>query len=125
MLATLRHIPETDAGIKAGGWPRLRGRELRGRTVGVVGFGEIGRRVGRLCVAFGASVLAYDPVLADAAPPAGVRWASVAEIIAESDIVTLHCPPPVNGDHLIGRTELAAMREGRDPCECRSRLARR
>jgi D-3-phosphoglycerate dehydrogenase len=112
MLAALRNIAATDAGIKAGGWPRLRGRELRGRNVGVLGFGEIGRRVGGLSVAFGASVLAYDPMLLDTASPVGVRWASVAAIIAESDLITLHCPPPAGGEPLIGRTELAAMRDG-------------
>ena len=113
MLAALRHIPAADAGIKAGGWPRLRGGELGGRTVGVVGCGAIGRRVANLCVAFGAAVLGYDPAHGGAVPRISpYRSASFQEILTAADIVTLHCPPPENGAPLIGRAELATMRAG-------------
>ena len=66
-LAALRHIPFTHAGVRAGEWPRRLGREIRGRNFGVVGMGAVGREVARLATAFGAKVLAYDPLR----PPAG------------------------------------------------------
>ncbi len=112
MLSALRHIPATDAGIKAGGWPRLRGRELGGRTVGIIGFGAIGRRVGELALAFGATVIAYDPMRGDAVPGARFRWATVSELLTESDIVTLHCPPLPGGVPLIDGAALSHMRDG-------------
>ena len=112
MFAALRHIPAADAGIKAGTWPRRRGSEIRGRTVGVIGCGAVGREVVRLSEALGASVMAFDPMR-----PAGVggmvfRWAEIPMILAEADIISLHCPPPRDGRALIGAAELASMRPG-------------
>jgi D-3-phosphoglycerate dehydrogenase len=112
-FAALRHIPLVDAGVKAGKWPRRLGREIRGRTFGVVGMGAVGREVARLAGALGAKVLAYDPLR----PPTGaaelaVRWADLATVFAESEIVSLHCPAPADGRPIIGVGELAAFRRG-------------
>jgi D-3-phosphoglycerate dehydrogenase len=112
-LAALRHIPFVDAGVKAGQWPRRLGREIRGRTFGVVGMGAVGGEVARIAAAFGAKVLACDPVR----PPTGaaavaVEWVDLATLFAESDIVSLHCPAPADGQPLIGADELAAFRRG-------------
>lgn len=112
-FAALRHIPLVDAGVKAGKWPRRLGREVRGRTFGVVGMGAVGREVARLAGALGAKVLAYDPLR----PPTGaaelaVRWADLATVFAESEIVSLHCPGPADGRPIIGVGELAAFRRG-------------
>ena len=112
MLAALRHIPAADAGIKSGAWPRRRGREIRGRVIGVIGCGAIGREVIRLGTALGASILAFDPARPDSAVTERFRWAEVPEIIAEADIVSLHCPPPPDGRPLIGAAELASMPPG-------------
>ncbi len=112
MLASLRHIPAADAGVKAGAWPRRRGREVRGRTIGVIGCGAIGREVVRLAAALGAFVLAYDPARPEGVAGERVRWAEVGDILAGADIVSLHCPPPRDGRPLIGAAELAAMPPG-------------
>jgi D-3-phosphoglycerate dehydrogenase len=112
IFAALRHVPAADAGIKAGGWPRRRGRELRNCTVGIIGCGAIGRDVTKLTGALGARVIGYDPMRPNFETPAVFRWAEIPELLAAADIVTLHCPPPADGRPLIGAAALAQMREG-------------
>ena len=112
-FAALRQIPATDAGVKAGGWPRRRGLEIRGRRVGVVGCGAIGREVARLFAALGASIVAFDPLRPAVDVPADrFAWADLPTLFAEADIVTLHCPPPAGGRPLVGAAELARFRRG-------------
>ena len=112
MLAALRHVPLADHGIKQGQWPRKIGREIRGRNVGVVGCGAIGGEVARLCHALGAQVLAYDAVGDAAARLSFARAVDLATLIAESDLITLHCPAPADGTALLGPGEFSAMRPG-------------
>jgi len=113
IFSALRHIPSTDAGIKGGGWPRKRGREIRGRTVGIIGCGAIGTRVAKLVTGVDAKVAAYDPVRRDLGISAeSFHWAEISEILADVDILTLHCPPPADGRSVIGVNELDSMREG-------------
>ena len=110
IFAALRHIPATDASIKAGGWPRQRGREIRGRTVGIIGCGAIGREVTRLVTALGAEVIGFDPMRpAIGVLPERFRWTTIPEVLSEADIVTLHCPPADHGGPLIKAEQLAAM----------------
>ena len=108
ILAACRHIPETAVGVRAGGWPRLTGREVEGATVGVVGFGAIGRRVGRALAAMGADVLAYDPFRPD---PGGVpvEFVGLDVLLSRAGIVTLHCPTPEDGLPLVDAAALALM----------------
>jgi D-3-phosphoglycerate dehydrogenase / 2-oxoglutarate reductase len=112
MFAALRQIGFTDAGIKAGGWPRRRGREIRGRTVAVIGFGAIGRTVTSMVTALGANVIAYDPF------PKGsgfahenFRMGTLGECLENADIITLHCPASAEGPILNDRT-LDKLRDG-------------
>lgn len=113
MFSALRHIPFTDTGIKAGGWPRIRGREIRGRTVGIIGCGHIGERVAKLVTAIGGKVAAHDPLRRDIGISADCfHWADIPDILAKADIVTLHCPPPADGRPLIGVAEIDRMRGG-------------
>ena len=113
MLSALRHIPRVDAGIKAGAWPRLRGRELGGRTVGIVGCGAIGGRVATIVAAFGANVVTYDPFPRDLERDSPAwRRVQFTELLAYADVVTLHCPPPADGRALIDVEQLATMRHG-------------
>jgi D-3-phosphoglycerate dehydrogenase len=111
MLAGLRHLAFTDAGIKAGLWPRRQGREVRGRQVGVVGCGAVGREFARLATALGASVLGSDVVC----PPLaieGFRWATLDEVLAEADVLSLHCPALPGGRPLLDAAALARVRPG-------------
>ncbi len=111
MFCALRSIPLSDAGIKRGAWPRRRGFEISGRTVGVIGCGAIGREVARMAAALGAHVLAYDPARPEISLPTGsFGYATIPDLLAASDVVTLHCPPARDGRPLIDATALVSMR---------------
>lgn len=111
MLAAARSIPASDAGIKAGDWPRHRGREISGARVGIVGCGAVGRRVAEIVIAMGAEVVAHDPIRPDITATGHFQWADRAAVIRSADLLTLHCPPPADGA-LIDDAALASMRPG-------------
>jgi D-3-phosphoglycerate dehydrogenase / 2-oxoglutarate reductase len=83
--------------------------DLDGATLGVIGYGRIGRRAADLGAAFGMTVLAYDPV---ADVPAGQRCASLAELAAASDVITLHLPLTEQTRHTVDDAFLARVRAG-------------
>jgi D-3-phosphoglycerate dehydrogenase len=83
--------------------------DLDGATIGIVGYGRIGRRVGELARAFGMRVLAHDPF---AAPPADVDRPDLADLAAASDVLTLHAPATADNHHLVDAGFLARMRPG-------------
>ena len=115
-----RQIPRAHAFVAAGGWRdpaagyrRFRGREIAGSTVGVVGFGQIGREVARLCVALGARVLVHDPFVPERQIWAlRARPATLAAIAKTSDFITLHVPDGPATQHLIDAGFLARMKRG-------------
>jgi (S)-sulfolactate dehydrogenase len=91
------------------------GREIHGKTLGLIGFGGIGQLSARLAQALGMRVLAHDPMLAPDAPlwqQSGVECASMAEVLARCDVVSLHVPLTDSTRHLIDAAALAAMRQG-------------
>jgi D-lactate dehydrogenase len=90
----------------------LLGFDLHGRTVGVVGTGEIGARFAEIMAGFGTSILAADPYPNPRLLEIGVPYASVDEVLAASDIVSLHCPLTRDTHHLIDADRLARMRDG-------------
>lgn len=111
-LSALRQIPFADQGLKGGEWRRRRGREIRGRTVGVVGCGAIGGEVARLFAALGASILAFDPARPALAVAADrLRWTDLPTLFREADLVTFHCPSMPDNRPLLDRAALAAMRD--------------
>lgn len=121
MLALARRIVAGDTRVRRSGWAcrdRLLGgdlgTELSGKTVGIVGFGFIGRRVAAICAAaFGNHVLAYDPLLEDDSVFAAAkveRRRSLRELLPEADFVTLHAPLTESTRHIVGRAELALMK---------------
>ena len=113
IFAALRHIPAADRGIRSGHWPRPVGREVRGRTVGVVGCGAVGAEVARLLVALGANVLGFDPVWpALGLPPERFALSGLDELLRRSDVVTLHCPTPADGRPLLDAAALRALPRG-------------
>jgi D-3-phosphoglycerate dehydrogenase len=112
MLSLLRSVPWSDAKIKAGGWDRRQGAELEGRTLGVIGTGRIGRLVTRFALAMDMKVVGFD-AYPDAGfrPSPAFRYADQGELLASSDIVTLHCPHAPGEKALIDRQALALMRK--------------
>jgi glycerate dehydrogenase len=85
--------------------------ELAGRTLGIIGYGDIGSAVGRIGTAFGMKVLASKREW-KTPPPAGVQAASIEDIFAQSDVVTLHCPLTDATKHVVNAQSLASMKSG-------------
>lgn len=115
MLALLRRVPDANASLRAGEWDRSRyvGSELRGRTLGIVGLGKIGRSVARRAAGFEMRVIATDPYLTDdQAGEVGARLVGLAELLHRSDIITVHTPLTPQTRHLLGRPQLEAMKPG-------------
>lgn len=109
MLALARHIPQADAKLKAGVWQRsdYMGIELRGKTLGIVGLGNVGSEVARRAQAFNMRLVGYDPfVSADYARNLGVELVSLEQLLKESDFITLHLPLTAQTKLLIGVKEL-------------------
>jgi (S)-sulfolactate dehydrogenase len=104
--------------IAGGGWPRDRlrqGREIAGKTLGIVGFGDIGGRVARLAHAFGMHIVAHDPLLpADHAAlrETSAQVVSLEALLARADAVTLHVPLEPTTVHLLDARRISAMKPG-------------
>ncbi len=115
LLALLRKIPAASASMAAGRWEKSKflGSELAGKTLGIVGLGQVGSRVAARARAFEAKVLGYDPFLSEErGRQMGVPLVGLKELLAGSDIVTLHATAGEKGKPLLGRGELAAMKRG-------------
>lgn len=111
MLALLRHLPTVTGLVRDGEWRQVQGRTLTGQTVGIVGFGHVGRDLAGLLGAFSCRVLAYDIAPLDDLP-AHAEQASLESLLAESEIVSLHTVLNDDTRNLIDRERIAAMREG-------------
>jgi len=114
ILALLRRLPAATQHTANGGWDRdpFKGREIRGRTAGIVGYGRLGRIVGRYLVAMGARVLVTDPNVAAADPPADVIPSTLDALLAGSDLVSLHVNLTPETHTFFGRRQFQAMRRG-------------
>ncbi|MFQ5522797.1 MAG: hydroxyacid dehydrogenase [Acidimicrobiia bacterium] len=115
LLATMRKVAAADRSIRAGRWDRsaFRGVELRGKTLGLVGAGRIGREVARRCRAFGMEVIAFDPYLAEEAAEAlGIQLVSFDRLIEEADVISLHVPLTDETRGLIDAEVLRRMKKG-------------
>ncbi len=113
ILALQRRLAENDAAIRDGRWDRagsLTPGDLYGATVGLVGSGVIGRAVIRRLLAFGTTVIVYDPFL-DVAPE-GTQLVDLPTLLARSDVVTVHAPLTVGTRNLLGAEQFAAMKLG-------------
>ena len=112
ILGCAKGVVALDARMRAGFWDKATHKsvELRGKTLGVVGVGAIGRRVAELGVAFGMKVLAFDP-FAKAAPE-GATLVDLAELFRQSHVVSLNCPLTEDNRHMVNRDSLATMRDG-------------
>lgn len=111
LLALTRRVVTNHRAIAEGGWnlavPLPAMKALSRMTVGVVGYGRIGRGVCRRLQAFGARVLVYDPLV-----DAGEAAVTLDTLLAQSEVVTLHCPSTEDTRQLIGADELAVMPQG-------------
>lgn len=114
ILSLLRSTLSVHREMEQGGWPRVLGQELRGKTVGLIGFGAIARLVARKLAGFDVALQAYDIFMDEPlARSMGVRIArSAEEVITTSDIVSLHIPAGKENYHLFDRAMFGRMRRG-------------
>jgi D-3-phosphoglycerate dehydrogenase len=117
ILALTRQVAEQSRMVHAGEWklaaPPAAFRTLAAMTCGVVGFGRIGRAVVRRLVGFGGRVLVSDPVApADAVAAAGAEAVPLQKLLAESDLITLHCPSLPETKGMLNAATLAAVKPG-------------
>lgn len=116
MLSLSRRVVEASVSTKSGLWEkdRFSGHELRGKTLGIVGMGKIGRRVGELCSAFGMSILGYDvvPVPQEVVERLRCRIVGLESLFSSSDYVTLHVPLTKETSRMVGNHLLSMMKRG-------------
>jgi D-3-phosphoglycerate dehydrogenase len=114
MIALARHTIEANRAVKDNRWSdylRFQGFELAGKTLGIVGMGNIGTRVALRARAFEMLLLVCDPYIpASHVTSLGGRWVALEELFAESDFVTLHCPLNRETRHMVGERQLACMK---------------
>lgn len=113
LLSLLRYIPEAHQSVINGQWDRSRffGRELQGRTLGIVGLGRIGQMVARYGLAFRMKVIAHDPFQSEWIENVQ-RAANLDEVVAASDVLSIHVPLSEETKHLIGARQFASAKPG-------------
>ncbi|MDG6985876.1 MAG: D-2-hydroxyacid dehydrogenase [Nitrososphaerota archaeon] len=116
MIGVSRKLVQSDAGIKAGKWEKnsLTGRELKGKVLGIVGVGRIGRRIGEVAKVMGMQILVYDvvPISQPVLDAIGARSVGLDELFEGSDYITLHVPFTPETSHLVGLARISRMRRG-------------
>ena len=115
MLSLIRGIPKADAGMKSGEWLKkeLVGTELYQKTLGVIGFGNIGEAVAKRALAFDMKVIAYDPVRpAGDIKSAGADAVSFETLLKQSDMITMHIPHIKSTHHLLNEEAFSMMKDG-------------
>jgi D-3-phosphoglycerate dehydrogenase / 2-oxoglutarate reductase len=116
MLSVMRNVTLADRQLRDGLWkkPQLAGTELAGKTLGIVGLGRIGTCVARIAAGFGtqmiASVARYSDARARAAAQIGVRLVSIDALLAQADVISLHCPLIPQTRHLIDAAALERIK---------------
>ncbi|MHB8467108.1 MAG: D-2-hydroxyacid dehydrogenase family protein, partial [Acidimicrobiales bacterium] len=112
IFAVLRNIPGEDARVRAGGWQATIGTGLAGKTLGIVGLGNLGRLVAAAAHAFRMNVVAWSQNLtAERATDAGAELVTKDGLLARADVVTIHLVLSDRTRGLIGERELRAMRD--------------
>lgn len=118
MLALVRDIPKAHQMVSSGAWvdpticySSFRGTELAGKTIGIVGFGAIGQQVAKILRAFEASTIVHDPYVdSKEIKKVGARPLDLDDLVAQSDLITLHCPSLPDTIGLISAQRIALMK---------------
>jgi D-3-phosphoglycerate dehydrogenase len=116
MLASSRRLIPAHNSLREGYWlldrKRQAGIQLFGKTVGLIGLGRVGMLVAQRCLAFGMTVLAYDPYIAEESVLERVQLAGLKEVLMRSDFVSLHVPLTRETEQMIGADEIQVMKKG-------------
>lgn len=121
MLADARHVVAADASCRRGEWEKTKfmGREIAGKTVGIVGLGNIGRLVAKRLSGFDCKLLGYDPVISsERAGEFGVELTDVETIFRESDYISLHVPETKETKGMVGEALLGIIKPGATIINC-------
>ena len=120
LLSLSRNLPQAHASMRAGEWQpaRFMGTQVMSKSVGVIGFGAVGRKFARLCLALKMEVLVHDPFLNFENEEAGIEAVTLEELLARADYVSLHCPLTERTRHLIDAVKLAQMKPGARLINC-------
>jgi D-3-phosphoglycerate dehydrogenase len=121
IMSLSRHLPAADASTRAGKWERSKymGTELTGKTVGIIGYGTIGRIVASRCLGLKMHVVTYDPyVTREVVEDDGVECMGLDELLETADYVTLHCPLNDSTRNLIDAQRFARMKAGARLVNC-------
>ena len=111
-LSLARSIPFADRSVKGGEWPRIVGVQINGKVLGIIGLGQIGKKVAKRASGFDMRVLAYDVFKDEAfARKWGITYVSLDEVLAESDFLSIHVPIGPSTRGLIGERELSLMKK--------------
>lgn len=115
LLSTLRHVPEAEKRVESGmfDYHGLRGVALKGKTIGIVGTGKIGRCAARIAHGFDMRILATDQCRTlELEERLGVQYVPLEKLLTESDIITLHLPSTAQTRHLLGQKQFQHMKDG-------------
>jgi D-3-phosphoglycerate dehydrogenase len=115
MMALTRHIPAANSSVHAGKWERSKftGAEVSGKTLGVIGLGNIGRIVADRGIGLKMKVVGFDPIMtAEAAARAGIELVPLDELFRRADFISVHTPLTDDTRGLIGRSAFALMKKG-------------
>ena len=112
-LSLVKKIPLFNNGTTKGEWPRttIKSEEIYGKTLGLVGYGSIGKKVSKYCLNLGLKILAYDPYLEDQTNEKNVKFVALNEIYETSDIISLHLPLTDETRNLINRISFSKMKQ--------------
>lgn len=109
--ALARETFQIDRGVRNGEWPKPRGLSLSGRTLGLVGMGDIGRNLARRALASDMKIVAYDPFYKET-PPAGVEMATWPQRIGEADFIAFTCALTPSSHHMLNADVLKQVKQG-------------
>jgi D-3-phosphoglycerate dehydrogenase len=111
MFALARNIYKATSSMKAGKWDKksFEGDEIGGKTLGLIGFGNIGQETAKRAIALGMKVVAYDPF---ASPMEGIQLVSLDELLAQADYISLHLPKTKETANMIAAEQFAKMKNG-------------
>ena len=113
MLALNRNIVQAALSTRSGEWPRLRGISLEGKTIGLLGFGAIGKQVARMLMGFNCRVIAYDPIPdQQTARDLNVEFMDANEVLGISNLLSLHLPLTAETRGMVDEVFLASMKPG-------------
>jgi len=121
MLSLARHIPQATASLRQGKWEKKKflGVEITGKTLGILGLGQIGRIVAGRAQGLKMNVLAHDPFVAlDAARSLGIEVSSLEDVIARSDFLTLHVPRLKETENMVNRDFISKLKPGARIINC-------